>query len=198
MSSRHSLDEAASGFSTKTCLPASSAARPIGKCVDTGVARATASIVSSARTSSRFSYACHVREPTPDQLQAVGVGVADRDDLRAFELVEDSARGSGPSSRARRLLREPVSCGRVPLAEKRKWRAQEELEVQTDRPSTHVGDVHLERLAECRVRSSRHLPEAGEPLWHEEPVEVVGLEELGLVRNARAEGRRATSRRGSR
>ena len=42
-----------SGFSTKTCLPASIAASPSGACVDTGVAITTASTFGSASTSSK-------------------------------------------------------------------------------------------------------------------------------------------------
>ena len=60
------------------------------------------------------------------------------------------------------------------------------LEIEADRPAAHVGDVHLERLAEGRVRPRRHLPQTRDALGHQEPVEMVRLEELRLVGNAGA------------
>ena len=51
--SRASADVVASGFSTSTCLPASSAALAIAWCVRGGVATTSASMLSSLRTSSR-------------------------------------------------------------------------------------------------------------------------------------------------
>ena len=49
---RPSATVGVSGFSTRTCLPASSAARTRSKCVAAGVAMATAATPGSASTSS--------------------------------------------------------------------------------------------------------------------------------------------------
>ena len=76
--------------------------------------------------------------------------------------------------------------GRLPLAEEGKRRSEEEPEIEAERPSAHVGDVHLERLAEGRVGARGHLPQPGQALRHEEPVEMVGLKELGFVLDAGA------------
>ena len=134
-SSRHSPDEAASGFSTNTCLPASSAARPSGKCVDTGVAIATASTVASARTSSKLGRAGTAGNRRSDQFdEALASRSQTTTDLGAIRARGGCGRGSGPSTRDRRRRlatsgRGDLTAveGRAPLTEERERRAQEEL-----------------------------------------------------------------------
>ena len=80
-------------------VSASSAARPSGKCVDTGVANATTSIVSSARTSSKL-VGLHRRIPALNQLKALDIAIANRDDLGAGEFVEVPNEVRAPVSEA--------------------------------------------------------------------------------------------------
>ena len=64
--------------------------------------------------------------------------------------------------------------------------AQQQAEVEAERPTPHVGDVHLQRLDEGAVGAGGDLPEAGDALRHRESLQVVGREVLCLVRDARA------------
>ena len=64
-------------------------------------------------------------------------------------------------------------------------RAEEDPEVETERPAAGIRDVHVERLGERRPGPRRHLPEPGDARRDEEPLELMRLEELGLVREAR-------------
>ena len=127
--------------------------------------------------------------------------VADRDDLGVRRARRGCGRGSGPSSRARRRRRGRGRAhrGRLPLPEElRTGVRQEQPEVEAERPAARVGDVHLERLAERRVRARRHLPEAGDAR------RARGSARSGAARSARsrtgctAAGRRATCRRAAR
>ena len=155
----------------KTCLPAASAADASGKCVETGVAIATASMLSSARTSSKLRRRPDRRVPPGDRARALLVGVADGDDLRLRELVEVADEVRPPVARGRPRRRARVRPGEaqrssgwiMPLpplsAASCERRLEEQPEVEAERPAADVGDVHVERLAERRARPRRDLPE---------------------------------------
>ena len=51
-----------------------------------------------------------------------------------------------------------LAKGRLSLAEKRERCSKQKAEIETNGPSSNVDDVHLERLAESRIRACRHLP----------------------------------------
>ena len=102
ISSTHSADEAASGFSTKTCLPASSAAAASGKWVETGVAIATASIVVVVEHLLEVARRARRRVAPRDRSSARGRESQIATSSASRRARGGSARGSGPSSRGRR------------------------------------------------------------------------------------------------
>ena len=72
-------------------------------------------------------------------------------------------RGSAPSSRARRRRSGPRRHAvAFRCREHLQRRAAEEPQVEAERPAARVGDVHVERLAERRVRACGDLPEPGD------------------------------------
>src|SRR5262245_9350344 len=82
-------------------------------------------------------------------------------------------------------LRELARAG-ADVANDGQRRAEQQAKVEPKRPATCVRNVHLERLPEGRAGARRDLPEAGQPRRHQEPFEMVCLEVLRFVRNARA------------
>ena len=71
------------------------------------------------------------------------------------------------------------------LAQQLHRRSAQQPHVESQRPAAHVGDVHVERLAEAGTRAGGYLPQPGQSLWHQEPLELVLLEVLELVGDAR-------------
>ena len=108
---------------------------------------------------------------------------------------ENSRRGSAPSSRGRRRRSEraagfalcdlpPNPHAVSPLRSSERGVRAEQTQIEAERPAAHVGDVEVERLAEGRPRSRRHLPESGQAGGQEKPLEVMGLVDLRLVGQA--------------
>ena len=63
--------------------------------------------------------------------------------------------------------------GGAALAQDLQRRLAQEPEIEPERPAPRVADVHVERLAERRVRPRGHLPQAGDARGDEEALEVV-------------------------
>ena len=153
----------ASGFSTKTCLPASSArARARGASRPASRSRRPRSS-GSASTSSKLVVADR-RDSAGDRRAPPGRGRRPRD--LAPGARAGCGRGSAPSSRARRrptahgrrlgvpALHQPASrCG-APTGVRRS------RQVEAERPAAHVRDVEVERLAnvECARASTCQSP----------------------------------------
>src|SRR4029450_13684624 len=69
------------------------------------------------------------------------------------------------------------------LPEHHRGRAQEQAEVEAERPTPRVHDVEVECFAERGVRARLNLPKPREARWNEESLEMVGCIEFELVRN---------------
>ena len=169
-----SSDEAASGFSTKTCLPASSARIARAR---SGSRRASRSRPhrASRRAAALRSASC-TRPPGSGgrcgssalwragrrlrELGGSGVGEV-AGEVRAPVAEPDDADANGSPS--------PRSSGASAVSRRRssgERRPAEQAQVETERPAAGVGDVEVERLAERRVRAGRHLPEPVMPGGH--------------------------------
>ena len=139
-------------------------------CVETGVAINTASTSSASRVCEVVS--AYGRVAAADGREPLPVEIADGDELGLVELVEvpnevrapvaEADDGDADGTRSRR---------RPPLPEKRERRPEEQSQVEPERPAVDVRDVHVECLAERRVRTARDLPEPGDALRNEESID---------------------------
>ena len=98
MSSIACADVAVNGFSTKTCLPFSSAAFASSKCVQTGVTIATASMSAAIQHFVEVRRQMNAGIGFLRALQRLGVLVADRHDLASVQRaqVSDDVRAPVP------------------------------------------------------------------------------------------------------
>ena len=190
---------AASGFSTKTCLPASSA-RSGERVMGADGRRDHDRLDRSDRRARRRSPSSR-RAPdsaVPASLERASVRVAHGDELGLRQLAAGFGGGSAPSSRARRPRREParergsaaVASVAVhqtrALADERSAAASAAAARDRARATSRARRRRRGRVPRRRrSRPALDLPQAGDALRHEEPLEVVRLEELGLVGEAR-------------
>src|SRR5689334_21087768 len=79
-----------------------------------------------------------------------------------------------------------VMSGGSPWSKDFEWCAAQDSQVEAQRPTARVRDVHVEGLTEGGVGACRDLPETRHPLRYQEALEVMASEVLGLIGDARA------------
>ena len=187
MRSRASSVDALSGFSMKTCFPASSAAAARSWCVETGVAIATAS---SSGSSSISSIEVVVRTSACRRSWASrssGPQIAGPGELRALARDDVSRQVRAPVPQPDDADPNDAIVAHDVAPRPRKTADGVRASSLTSRPSDpvpRVGSVEVERLAESGVRTGRDLPQTRHSGRDEEAVEVVRREHRCLVLQA--------------